>query len=180
MKKYFLILLIVSITIIASCKNQANINNQINTNAANELEEFGISIGNKAPDFELRGYDGKTISLSVYKGSPVVLDFFASWCPYCNNEMPRINKIVNEKYPNVKIIAINDAFEDAKTIEAWAKEKGFDFPLLVDPEGKVKALYAIRGHPTTIYIDKEGIIKDKRYGSGANAVIEENLKKITT
>lgn len=180
MKKILFLIFIFGILTIGACKNQSQ--TKISSNSVQDidtnLEEFGISIGNKAPDFELKNYDGKTIKLSDFRGNPVVLDFFATWCPFCNNEMPRLNKIVNEKYTNVKIIAIDDAFEDAETIKSWANEKGFKFLLLVDPNGNVKALYSIRGHPTTIYIDKEGIIKDKRYGSGTNAAIEENLKKI--
>ncbi len=178
-KNTLFLILVIAILTLSGCKiNKTTKEMPPSLSGNEELEEFGISIGEKAPDFELKTYDGNTIRLSDYRGNPVVLNFFATWCPFCNNEMPRLQKIVNEKYSNVKIIAIDDAFEDATTIEKWANEKGFEFPLLVDPDGKVKALYAIRSHPTTIYIDEKGIIKDKRYGSGTNAAIEENLKKI--
>ena len=178
MKKQILLIIFLSLLLISSCQKQNT--TKVTPNSLDQVsEDFGISIGEKAPDFELKNYDGKAVKLSDFKGKPIVLDFFASWCPYCNNEMPRLQKIINEKHPNVKIIAIDAALEDSQTIEKWAKEKGFDFPLLVDESGKIKALYSIRGHPTTLYIDKDGIIRDKRYGSGTNDFIEQNIKKIT-
>ena len=95
-KNAIFLILAIAILTLSGCKiNKTAKEISPSLSGNEELEEFGISIGEKAPDFELKNYDGKTIKLSDYKGSPIVLDFFATWCPFCNNEMPRIQKIVN-------------------------------------------------------------------------------------
>jgi len=142
-------------------------------------EKIGIRIGDSAPDFILYDTNGNQIRLSDYKGKQaVIVDFFATWCPYCNNEMPRLNKIVDSYGGKIQIIAIDDDKENVATIKSFGDKYNFLFPLLVDPDHKVTEMYQITGHPYTFYINKEGVIIDKKYGSSEDQELKSKVEKI--
>lgn len=141
--------------------------------------KVGVRIGDSAPDFLLYDINGQKVRLSDYKGKQaVVVDFFASWCPFCNNEMPRLNNIVDSYGGKVQIIAVNDDRESVTELKAFRDKHDFDFPILVDLEASVAQLYQITGHPYTFYINKDGIIVDKKYGSSVDEDITKKVEKI--
>ncbi len=140
--------------------------------------KIGIKIGDSAPDFALYDTDGKQVKLSDYKGKQgVVVDFFATWCPFCNNEMPRLDKIVKSYNGKVQIIAVDDDRESVADIKAFRDKYDFSFPVLVDLEASVAELYQIAGHPYTFYINKDGVIVDKKYGSSVDEDIIPRVQK---
>lgn len=109
-----------------------------------------------APDFTLENMAGEKVSMSELKGSPVFLNFWASWCRPCREEMPDIEKIqqVYEK-KGLKVFAIN-AREDRETVEKFKKNTGVEVPILLDATGDVMKLYKIFGLPVSYFIDREG------------------------
>jgi peroxiredoxin len=126
--------------------------------------KVGNRIGFTAPDFTLPTTDNKEFKLSDYRGKPVILNFWASWCGPCRYEVPAF-KSFYEKYGDegVPIIAVNTQDNPDSAI-AYAKSDGLKFTIPVDPQGKVANLYNVRGLPTTYFIDKNGIITSIKIG----------------
>ena len=131
---------------------------------ASSTEKIGTRIGFTAPDFTLPTTDNKEFKFSDYRGKPVILNFWASWCGPCRYEVPAF-KSFYDKYENegVSIIAVNTQ-DNPDSALAYAKADGLKFTIPVDPQGKVSSLYNVRGLPTTYFIDKNGIITSIKIG----------------
>lgn len=117
----------------------------------------------KAPDFTVTDDDGNEVKLSDYIGTPVVLNFWASWCPPCRDEMPHFNK-VSEEYEKEELIFLMVDLVDGQreTVEKGKKfveENKFTFTVLFDTQQDGAATYGIRSIPSTLFIDKEGYIQ---------------------
>ena len=124
-----------------------------------------LSIGSKAPDFELYDLDGKIHKLSDYKGQPVVLNFWATWCGYCRVEMPYFEEIYNEwEDDNLVLFAINVG-ESSSLARSFMDYYGYTILVLLDSAKTVNRKYAISGYPTTYFIDEDGIIQDRVPGA---------------
>jgi len=122
-----------------------------------------VKEGSIAPDFEFITMDGKKGKLSDYKGKVILLNFWASWCGPCVNEMPDIQKIA-DNYPSVVILAVNrgDKTADAKK---FANDKGYKFIWALDEDSSIQKIYPSNGIPYTIVIDKDGVIGTIYLGS---------------
>lgn len=118
--------------------------------------------GFKAPDFTLSNKKNETIQLSAQQGKVVVINFWASWCTPCQVEMPALqNTYEHFSTDQVSILAVNSTAQD--TLQAavnFITLRGLSLPVLFDINGAVTNLYQVRGFPTTIFIDKNGIIRD--------------------
>jgi len=139
----------------------------------------GTGIGYLATDFTLQGLDGQTFSLSNMRGKPVLLNFWATWCGPCRSEMPLLQQVYEEySSQGLIFVAVNIA-ENPAQVERFMQDNGLTIPVLLDTKAKVASTYNISGIPTTLFIDKDGIIKDKRIGAFTNkSEIEQGLKRI--
>ena len=120
------------------------------------------AFGEKAPNFITTTIDGNQISLEQYKGKKAVwLVFWATWCPYCENEIPNLKNLYKTHSDKVEIIAVNVAVKDSiEKTKQYIKEH--DLPYTVVYDGKIAQEYKVRGIPLQIVIDKNGIVVDKR------------------
>jgi len=139
----------------------------------------GTKVGNLAPDFQLNNLDGESVSLSDLRGKPVLINFWATWCPYCVDEMPYIQEVYDEWLSKgLVVLAINKG-ESPSKVEEFVKDYDLSFPVLLDVKGDVANKYNIRPLPTTFFIDKDGIIRDIRIGAfQSKQEIEKSLIKI--
>lgn len=139
----------------------------------------GIAIGNRAPDFQLPTMDGKTVKLSDYRGKPVLLNFWATWCGPCRYEVPFLEQI-NDTYTSQGLVMLAvDIGENATTIQNFMTSLNVSLPVLMDANSAVSKKYGLTGIPTTLLLDKDGIIRFKIIGAFQNkAAIEEALKTI--
>jgi peroxiredoxin len=139
--------------------------------------------GRTAPDFSLAGLDGEIVSLKDYRGSPVLLNFWATWCGPCRFEMPFIQEIYLDpdwQAAGVEIIAVNLG-ESSSEVEEFLSDNGLTFPVLLDSSTEVANRYNIRAIPTTLFIDKDGIIKRIDTGAFASAQeIDERLLELVS
>jgi peroxiredoxin len=137
-------------------------------------------IGKPAPEFQLPTLDGQPVSLSDLKGKPVLINFWASWCRPCCEEMPYLQQIYDEwQGKGLVLLAINIG-ETPSQVAEFMQSQGLSLPVLLDTEGKVAEQYGIRGIPTSFFIDKDGIIKEMRVGAfQSKAEIEGSLSKLT-
>lgn len=108
------------------------------------------------PDFSLTGLDGRKVSLSSFKGKVVFLNFWATWCPYCINEMPSIGKLWTAMKGRDFVVMAVDVGETAATVSAFIKKNGMEFPVYLDPQGRVGDLLGVQGIPATFIIGKDG------------------------
>lgn len=111
---------------------------------------------NPAPEFTLNGIDGVKTSLSDLRGKSIVLlVFWATWCPYCVEEIPELNKMADEYKDKVQIIAI-DIKEDLNRVTEFAKKRNIKYKILLDSTGEIAQKYRVRGIPANVLIDKDG------------------------
>lgn len=109
-----------------------------------------------APDFSLKGLDGQNISLTDYRGQrPVVLDFWASWCPNCQRDMPKLNQFYEKYKEQVAVIGIN-LQENEKIVRDFISRRQISFPIALDPAGRASDAYGIRYTNSHILIGKDG------------------------
>jgi thiol-disulfide isomerase/thioredoxin len=111
-----------------------------------------------ALDFQATRLDGTQTRLGSLKGKVVFLNFWATWCPPCREEMPSmeaLHQIFRGK--DLEFLAI-DIQEDRNTVAAFMRDKGLNFPAALDSTGRISAEYGIRGIPTTFIIDREGAV----------------------
>jgi peroxiredoxin len=135
------------------------------------------AIGYPAPEFELTTLSGDDFKLSSLRGTPVVLNFWATWCPPCRAELPEL-KAASERYAGqVVIIGVNQA-EMAATVAKSAAERGLKFPIPLDLSGAVSRLYGVRSLPTTFFIDRDGVIRQVQRGPLTEAVLAQLLRSI--
>ncbi|MDG0792614.1 TlpA family protein disulfide reductase [Cohnella ginsengisoli] len=119
-----------------------------------------------APDFSLEGLDGVTHSLSDYRGKPVVLNFWASWCGPCRAEASALVKTAAQYKDKATVVAVNlTASDDESAARSFASDQRFAFPVLLDRLGTVGELYRIRPIPTTLFIDAQGVVADEALGA---------------
>jgi peroxiredoxin len=133
----------------------------------NNQVEIGLKEGNKAPDFQLSTLDGTEMKLSDLQGKVVFLNFWATWCPPCKEELPHMQKFYQEKGNNeVEILAVNltTAERNSNGLEKFVKDYGLTFPVLLDNKGEIGKTYQAYTIPTSYLIDKEGIIRKKLIG----------------
>lgn len=115
-------------------------------------------------DFELSNLENSWVSLSDYRGKVVLINTWATWCPPCRAEMPDLNAFYNQyKDRGYEVLAIN-AGEAPKLARDFAAEYSLDFTVLVDPDYRVMDAMKINTFPTSIIIDRNGIIRDIRVG----------------
>ncbi|WP_207708957.1 TlpA family protein disulfide reductase [Heliomicrobium undosum] len=122
----------------------------------------------KAPDFKLMSLYGKEESLSAYKGKPVVVNFWASWCQPCRNEMPDLNEFAKEYEGKVAVLGVNLTFNDKeKDVRNLVQKLDIKFPILLDndPNNLAAEAYRIQPIPATFFIDKDGNIADVLVGA---------------
>lgn len=124
----------------------------------------GPDRGDLAPDFFLPALDGRVQKLSNYRGRPVLVNLWATWCPPCIAEMPLLNEI-SRRYAQRGLVVLGIAAdEDRSAVESFVQEHPLGFEVLLDPRGAVGTEYAITGYPETFLIDREGRIFAKLVG----------------
>ena len=139
------------------------------------LEKFMRAMGMQkpeneveAPDFTLFNLEGKEVSLKDYRGKVVLLNFMATWCHWCRKEMPHLQKLYEQfKDRDFVIVSVFSDREGARVVVPFMQKSGFTFSLsssLLDPTGKVTALYRVTGTPTSYLISREGKIIGREIG----------------
>ncbi len=140
------------------------------------VQTEGVSVGKFAPDFSLENTNGKELSLSDYEGKTVMVVFWATWCHYCEQEIPTLNTIYN-KYKNQDfvILAINlgDSPEEVKKFQT---SHNISYPVLLDPNNTLKKTYKTSGIPAHFVINANGKIIYAEAGSFNASELDQNMQ----
>lgn len=151
---------------------------RVPADAVAALREPAPAVGHPAPDFEAPLLGGDSFSLAAARGTPVVLNFWATWCGPCRNEMPALENAAQRYEGKVAFLGV-DQGEDAATIQGFLDELGLTFPIALDEDQAVGAdLYNVTGLPTTYFIDGEGTIRRVWMGEMNSITLEEGIAEI--
>jgi len=140
-------------------------------------ERIGLGVGDTAPDFVLPQLGGGEVRLWDLRGKPVFINFWASWCGPCRQEMPEIEKLYRAEGESVHFLAVN-VEEPPQVAEGFVREIGFSVPVLLDVEGRVfYEEWGMRAFPTSVFLDARGRvcarIEGAISGSLMRAAVEE-------
>jgi len=127
-----------------------------------------------APEFHLKNMDGQIVSLSDFRGKPVLINFWASWCDPCRKEMPYLQQVYDEWTGKGLVLLAIDIGETPAAINKFFTENNLSLPVLLDSDKQVGQEYGITGVPETFLIDKNGIIRKKKIGAYENKQAIEN------
>ena len=140
----------------------------------------GPQVGLTAPNFTLKDLNGNILKLSDFRGKPVYLNFWTSWCPPCKAEIPEIQKFNQQNIDKVAVLAVNITFNDKiPDVVNILKADNANFPVLLDTDANssVADSYQVYGIPASFFIDKNGIIRETHVGGMTLATLQEALKK---
>jgi cytochrome c biogenesis protein CcmG/thiol:disulfide interchange protein DsbE len=134
-------------------------------------------IGRPAPDFALKAVGtGETIDLSKYRGKPVVVNFWATWCHPCWDEHPTLTQVSQTYGDQVQFLGV--VFQDDESkIMHFLKERGWAYPTLVDEKGKTAIAYGVGGVPETFFLNRSGKIVAKFEGPISPDELQANVAK---
>ncbi len=131
-----------------------------------------------APGFALPDLEGQTVNLSDLRGTAVILNFWATWCEPCREELPLLNHIAQDHPGSLAVISV-DVGEQEVDVRSYAESLDLtSIRVLLDPTGQVRDLYLVRGFPTTFFIDSTGVIQRIKLGTLESSEIEAILKKM--
>lgn len=135
-------------------------------------------VGKAAPAFALREVGtGSTIDLAQFRGKPVVLNFWATWCGPCWEEHPVLVANARALQPHVQFLGV--VFQDSEEkILKFLNERGSSYPTVVDNAGKTAIAYGVGGIPETFFLDANGVIVAKHNGPMTYDILQANLQKV--
>jgi len=135
-------------------------------------------VGEAAPGFTLPSLDGGSeIRLDDYRGRPLVLTFWASWCTPCRREFPLLQDAYEREAGDLEVLGVT--FRDlAGDAQAFREEVGATFPAAEDERGEVASEYGVRAIPQTFFVDSDGVIRDRVFGIASEEELAEPLAEL--
>lgn len=113
-----------------------------------------------APDFELSDLNGNRVSLSSLRGKVVLVNFWATWCPPCREEIPSMDRLYQLlKGEDVVLLAINVEADGPQVVPKFMERVAFSFPVLFDVDGSVRGKFGVSKYPETFIVDADGVIQ---------------------
>lgn len=139
-----------------------------------------VAVQATAPDFTLRSTEGRNLRLQEQRGQVVLVNFWASWCGPCKQEMPHLNRL-HEKYRSAGFVLLGlNIDEDARLGAATAARWGLKFPVLLDTDKTVVRRYDLGSMPATVLIDRDGQVRHlhRGYREGTEVTYEQQIREL--
>ncbi len=133
---------------------------------AGESLKAGVEVGDLAPDFRIKKLGGGEVALTDYRGKVVLINFWATWCGPCKAEMPSMEALYTD-YPrdDFEILAVSIDIDPNAPVKTFIEDFGFTFPVLLDDAFEVNGRYQVRVVPTSIVIDRKGVVTHRLLGA---------------
>ncbi len=133
--------------------------------------------GDPAPTFRLPDlrHQSEEVSLEQFRGRPVVLNFWASWCVPCRKEMPGLQEVSEEVHDRIAFVGVNHQDTRGEALK-FLEETGVRFPAGYDPEGKTAIDFGLYGMPTTIFVSPDGRILERHRGEISKSELKRNIE----
>ena len=180
-KKTILLFAIIVVLLIVSYAVYHILTKTVQPEGQSTMETQSNQIG--ASDFPVQDSTGKTVKLSDYYGKPIVLNFWASWCPPCKSEMPEFQKVYNDLGKNIVFLMVNmtdGSRETVETASAFIKKQGYTFPVFYDVDQKAAYAYSVSSIPMTVFINDKGYIATYANGAIDEATLRKGIGIIAT
>lgn len=136
-----------------------------------------LEIGSPAPPFELMNTLGKAVALDGTTGVPTIINFWATWCAPCRQEMRDLQQLQGSRPDSVRVLAINMG-EAADLVADWRSELGLSYDLLLDPALAMSEQYLVRGIPTSYLLDNAGRIRKVYYGPVTYMQLDGDIQRL--
>jgi len=142
---------------------------------------IGLQVGDAAPNFTLTTLDGKRVSLSDFRGKPVMLNFWYATCPGCLAEIPGMQRFYAAQQAAGKHFAILgvNSVDDAHTAQQFAQQEGMTYTLVLDDNQRVATLYNLTATPTSYFLDRRGIIRSMVVGPVDDTSLQQKVAEIS-
>lgn len=135
------------------------------------------AVGRKLPDLELATLDGGTVNLTSWEGTPLVVNFWASWCPPCLREMPEFEQVARQRAGQVAFVGLN-VRENAATARQLADQTGVTYDLALDTDGAASRAFGVVNMPTTVFVAADGTIVGVNTGALDTASLNARIDSL--
>ena len=132
----------------------------------------GPLVGQPAPAFTVTAITGATITLSSYLGKPLLLNFWATWCIPCRQELPALQRFAIDQGGRWAVLGV-DELEQAAAVGTFGHGLGVTYPLAVDSDGSIAQHYRVQGLPTSFLVDTQGIVRQTHLGALDSATLRQ-------
>lgn len=132
----------------------------------------------KAPEFSLKGVDGKTVKLSDYKNKVILIDFWATWCPPCRKGIPDLIELQKEYKNDLVVLGISVDSDTKPDVPGFIKNYGINYTVVYGDQATAKLFGGVSGIPTSFLIDKKGNIVDKHVGLVPKETLANGIKNL--
>ncbi len=155
--------------------------------AASTAGAQGVGPGRRAPEIKLKTLEGQTVRLSEFRGHPLIVTFWATWCPPCRDEFPAL-VAARERHRDagLQVLAVNQLDQELRgdpgkdNVRRFLAEFAVTFPVVLDPRASSREAYQVLAFPTTVFIDSAGVIRQRSQGPLTAGELERGLAAILT
>jgi peroxiredoxin len=156
----------------------ADLRNEAEVEILYRPPEASPLLGGTAPDFNMANLKGQQVSLSQFRGRPVILNFWATWCGPCREEMSLFQQAYEDHRDEGLVVLAVNFEEEANIARPYLEELGLTFEVLLDQDAALAKQYLVTGLPTTFFIDRQGLIRQVKLGQVQEDLLEEILAQI--
>ena len=139
--------------------------------------EEGVAVGQHAPPIEVTLLDGSVMNTTDFVGKPMWINFMATWCPQCQDELPMMRRYANQLGQDMTVLVV-DVGEDRHTVRSFMTDLGIDLNVGVDQDGTVQRQWGVYALPVHFWLDEEGIVREIVYGGAPREVFIDAITAV--
>ena len=147
----------------------------VGADALSTVDSLSGSRQNSTVDYTLNDYAGKSVRLSDYRGKPVLVNLWASWCPPCRAEMPDLVRYYDVHHADGLVLLAVNSEDNSTSAQQFASQQHMPFTVLFDPNGTAEQVFGADGLPSTYFVDRTGAVRFSWTGQISPAILEQRV-----